>query len=83
MTQQHLERFEEASADALRRHGADLGGKATCSVPEAGAILGIGRGLAYQAVRDGTIPALRIGRRWVVPVGALTAMLSAAGAEVK
>ena len=29
--------------------------------------LGIGAGLAYELVREGEIPAKRLGRRWVVP----------------
>jgi excisionase family DNA binding protein len=40
---------------------------ATYTVMEVAALLGIGRGAAYELVRDGTIPALRCGRRWVVP----------------
>ncbi len=50
----------------------------TCSVEVAGKILGIGRSAAYQAVRTGEIPAIRIGRRLLVPVQSLEQMLSAA-----
>lgn|GEM_PF-1622232 len=48
------------SLDALR-------GRATITVPEAGELLGIGKGLAYDAARNGDIPTIRIGRRLLVP----------------
>jgi excisionase family DNA binding protein len=49
----------------------------TRTVPEAAALLGIGRNAAYEAVRNGAIPAIRIGRRWLVPVLALERLLEA------
>lgn len=39
----------------------------TYSVEEVAALLGIARGVAYEAVRDGSIPATRVGRRWLIP----------------
>jgi excisionase family DNA binding protein len=36
---------------------------ATLSVPEAAKLLGIGRIAMYRAVRDGRVPALRVGRK--------------------
>ena len=49
----------------------------TYSVEEAAALLGIGRGLAYEMVREGTLPGLRLGqRRILVPRGALEALLA-------
>lgn len=54
---------------------ADLGGRLTCTVPEAGALLGIGRDSAYAAAERGEIPCIRIGRRLVVPVGRLLELL--------
>jgi excisionase family DNA binding protein len=39
----------------------------TYSVDEVAVLLGIARGVAYEAVRDGSIPATRVGRRWLVP----------------
>lgn len=39
----------------------------TYSVDEVAGLLHISRGAAYQHVRDGQIPAIRMGRRWVVP----------------
>jgi len=48
----------------------------TYSVEEAAVLLGIGRGLAYEMVRDGSLPGLRLGqRRILVPRGALEALL--------
>ena len=48
---------------------------ATCSVPVAGALLGVSRSSAYKAVENGEIPAIRVGRRIVVPTAALRRML--------
>jgi excisionase family DNA binding protein len=30
-------------------------------------LLGLSRGLTYDLVRAGTIPAERVGRRWIIP----------------
>lgn len=50
----------------------------TVSVDEAALLLGIGRQTAYEAVREGRIPSLRIGaRRLLVPVGRLADLLGA------
>ena len=51
-------------------------GRATYTVEEAARILGVSRGSAYEAVRRGTIPALRILNGWVVPRPALDRMLA-------
>jgi excisionase family DNA binding protein len=37
------------------------------TVDQTAAVLGISRGLAFAAVRDGDIPSVRIGRRILVP----------------
>lgn len=47
-------------------------------VEEAGRMLGLGRSAAYEAVKRGDLPALRIGRRLVVPRARLAAMLGEA-----
>ncbi|MEU4743609.1 helix-turn-helix domain-containing protein [Actinosynnema sp. NPDC023658] len=39
----------------------------TYTVDEAAYLLDLSRGAAYQAVREGTIPAERVGRRWIIP----------------
>jgi len=51
----------------------------TVNVEEAGQILGIGRNSAYEAVRRGEIPAIKIGKLLRVPVVALERMLEEAG----
>ena len=51
----------------------------TLTVEEAARELGIGRGLAYEAVRTGALPALRVGRRLLVPVAALDRLLASGG----
>ena len=43
----------------------------TCTVPEAGEMLGIGRTLAYEAANRGEIPTVSIGGRLVVPLATL------------
>ncbi len=49
--------------------------RTTCSVPEAGRALGIGRNNAYAAAADGSLPTLRFGKRLVVPTAKLLALL--------
>ena len=49
--------------------------RVTVTVEEAGEMLGISRGLAYELVRRGELPHVRLGRRIVVPVRALMAMV--------
>lgn len=48
----------------------------TITVPEAARRLGIGRNLAYEAVKRGEIPSIQIGRRILVSLSALERMLS-------
>jgi excisionase family DNA binding protein len=49
--------------------------RSTYDVEEAARILGIGRSAAYEGIRRGEIPALRIGKRLVVPHAALERLL--------
>ncbi len=49
--------------------------RSTCSIEEAAAVLGIGRSTAYQGARDGSLPAVRISGRLLVPTAKLLAML--------
>lgn len=55
----------------------DLANRPTITVPEAAALLGIGRDTAYTAARNGQIPALRLGNRWVIPTHRLLELLGA------
>ena len=50
-------------------------GKLTLSVEEAAKVLGIGRNLCYDRVKTGEIPAIKIGRRLLVPRRALEKLL--------
>lgn len=52
-----------------------LRGRHTCSIDEAGELLGIGRSTAYAAARAGDIPTLHLGRRLLVPTAKLLVML--------
>jgi excisionase family DNA binding protein len=52
----------------------------TLTVEEAAAALGISRAFAYEAVRRGEIPSIRIGRRVLVPRAALGKLLDGASA---
>ena len=48
----------------------------TVSVEEAGEILGCSRNTAYEAVRRGEIPVIRIGKKIRVPKAALERLLN-------
>ena len=50
----------------------------TLTVRETAKWLGIGRQLAYDKVKTGEIPSLRIGRRYLVPRVALEQLLQSA-----
>ena len=43
-------------------------------VHEAGRLLGVGKDTAYRAVREGEIPAIRVGKKIRVPVAELRRM---------
>ncbi|HEY3090682.1 MAG TPA: helix-turn-helix domain-containing protein [Jatrophihabitantaceae bacterium] len=47
----------------------------TVTVEEAGDALGVSRASAYEGVRKGEIPSIKIGRRIVVPTAALRRLL--------
>lgn len=67
------------SSSPIAEHGpdrADSQPSPVLTVDEVATILRISRGLAFAAVRDGTIPHLRIGRRILVPRSALAELLS-------
>jgi excisionase family DNA binding protein len=51
-------------------------GRLAMTVEETAARLGISRPSAYQGVRLGQIPSIRIGRRLLVPVAALERMFT-------
>ncbi|HXN60922.1 MAG TPA: helix-turn-helix domain-containing protein [Acidimicrobiales bacterium] len=47
----------------------------TLTVDEAARFLGIGRSTAYDGIRSGGIPSIRVGGRIVVPTAALRRLL--------
>jgi excisionase family DNA binding protein len=51
----------------------------TVTVDEAARLLGVSRGSAYEAVRAGTIPSIRVGRRILIPRQALLALVENGG----
>ncbi|MGQ0826748.1 MAG: helix-turn-helix domain-containing protein [Actinomycetota bacterium] len=56
-------------------------GRLVCTVDEAAGLLGISRTLAYELVGRGALPAVRLGRRIVVPLAALDALLQQANPQ--
>jgi len=53
--------------------------KETLTVIETAAILGLGKNGAYEGIRKGQIPAIRVGKRLLVPRVALERLLADAG----
>ncbi len=51
----------------------------TMTVDETAIELGISRNAAYEAVKRGEIPSIRIGRRLLIPKAAFDRMLAEAG----
>jgi len=51
--------------------------RSTVTVEEAARLLGIGRSLAYEAVRNGSfpVPIIRVGARYLIPRAALERLL--------
>jgi excisionase family DNA binding protein len=50
-------------------------GQPTCSVEQYGKIIGVSRNPAYEAVKRGDIPSIRIGGRIRIPTAPLKEML--------
>jgi len=65
----------ELQLSAAARHEQLLRANLTIEVETAAEILGIGRSTAYNAVRSGSIPAMKIEGRWLVPTLPLRKML--------
>ena len=51
----------------------------TLTVDEAGRLLGISRNSAFEAVRRGDIPSIRVGKRILIPRAAFERLLAGAG----
>jgi excisionase family DNA binding protein len=57
------------------RHSPVSCERACYSIAELQQLLGVGRTAVYKALTDGTIPNIRIGRKFVVPRAAVARML--------
>ena len=57
--------------------------KLTFSVPEAAEVLGISRALAYELVARKQLPAVRLGRRLLVPRHAIDTLLHQGGSVTR
>jgi excisionase family DNA binding protein len=69
---------EAGMADELRERGSvipTVTERPVLSVPEAGALLGLGRSAAYGAVARGELPVVWFGRKALVPTARLRALL--------
>jgi excisionase family DNA binding protein len=53
--------------------------RVTITVDEAARLLGISRTMAFQAVRSGELPAIRLRRRVLIPVAQLNELLRGPG----
>jgi excisionase family DNA binding protein len=62
--------------DRRKRIQAKRAAADVISLEEVAARLGIGRNQAYDFVQKGKIPALRFGRRWLIPRVAFDRLLS-------
>jgi excisionase family DNA binding protein len=62
-------------------HSHELPRRLTLTVEEAGQTLGVSRSYAYELVRQGALPCMRLGRRIVIPVRALDALIDRVVAE--
>jgi len=51
------------------------------TVRQVAALLSMNRGLTYELIRKGEIPAKRLGRRWIIPRQAFHAWLNAIPTE--
>jgi len=67
-------RFREYTRQELLESGA-----LTITIEEARHFLRLGRGAAYECVRNGEIPSLALGRKRLVPVPKLLQLLGAEG----
>lgn len=64
-----------------RPRAADLESRLCITVPEAARMLGVSRNFAYELVRRHELPAVRFGKRLLIPRAALEKMLERCGEE--
>ncbi len=75
---------EAGMADEFREPGfviPTVSERPVLTIPEAGALLGLGRSASYGAAARGELPVLRFGRKWVVPTARVRALLGLDGDE--
>ena len=65
----------------MKARAGMIAGRATYTVDEVAVLLDLSRGNAYRYVREGVIPAKRVGRRWMVPRKTFHAWLESCEAE--
>lgn len=53
----------------------------TLSVDATARLLGVGRATVYNAVRDGVLPSLRLGKRILIPTGPLLELVGSDDAD--
>lgn len=63
-----------SGGSGLRGHAA-LEKRLCLTVPEAAAMLGLSRNFGYELVKQGQLPAIRLGKRLLIPRAALEKML--------
>jgi excisionase family DNA binding protein len=78
----HASTVDESATEAPERRSPDAGtiippesDRLVLSVSEAAQRLGISRAFAYELVARGELPVIRLGRRRLVPIGALQALV--------
>jgi excisionase family DNA binding protein len=71
-----LSRSLRASADTTTPERTEVGASATMSVDAAARYLGISRSHAYDLIRAGKIPHLKLGRRIIIPRRELDAIIT-------
>lgn len=70
--------MSEENADTKTEATRQKTASVTLSVVEAGAMLGLSKSATYRAINRGEIPALRFGRRIVVPIASLQRLINQA-----
>lgn len=69
------EKIVESRRNLVHKQEVQPGQRLTVTVAEAAQMLGIGRGTAYELIRRGKIPSLRLGTKIVVPKTALVRLV--------
>lgn len=68
--------LSEGKRSAVAGLVPDPADQPTMTVEEVAVVFDLGRSSAYEAVGRGDIPAIRIGKRWIVPTAAVRRLLS-------